>query len=98
MKYGRRDANHQQVIGWYRELGCSVADCADLGLGLPDLFVGAAGVTDPVEVKTADGRLTPMQQTFVQAWRGSVTRIVRDQDEVIAHVADMRRRARSIAA
>lgn len=37
MKYGRRDANHPQVVAWYRELGCAVADCADLGLGLPDL-------------------------------------------------------------
>lgn len=95
MKHGRRDSNHQDVVKWYRELGCYVADCADLGLGLPDLFVGAAGITDPVEVKAPDGELTPLQKTFVGAWRGSQVAIVRTQDDVISHVASMRKRARS---
>lgn len=98
MKHGRRDLNHQEVVKWYRDLGCFVADTADLGLGLPDLFVGAAGVTDPVEVKTEDGKLTPLQQTFVQAWRGSAVAIVRTQEDVINHVTNMRRRARGVAA
>lgn len=94
MKYGRRDENHQQIVAWYRELGCSVADTADLGLGLPDIFVGAAGVSDPVEIKTADGKLKPMQETFIHAWRGSIVRIVRSREEVIEHVMHMRSRAR----
>jgi hypothetical protein len=98
MKHGRRDGNHQAVVRWYRDLGCYVADTADLGLGLPDLFVGAAGVTDAVEVKSEDGKLTPLQQTFVQAWRGSAVAIVRTQNDVINHVTNMRRRAREVAA
>lgn len=97
-RYGKADANHADVKGWYRELGCTVADTKDAGLGVPDLFCGCAGITDPVEVKTEDGKLLPSQQTFILAWRGSTTRIVRTQDDVIAHVHDMRRRARSIAA
>lgn len=93
-KHGRRDANHSDVVKWYRDLGCFVACTADLGLGLPDLFVGAAGVTDPVEIKTEDGDLTPLQKTFIAAWRGSPVAIVRTQTDVIDHVARMRKRAR----
>lgn len=97
-RYGKRDGNHSQVVGWYRQLGCSVAETHDAGLGVPDLFVGCCGITDPVEVKTSDGKLLPSQQTFVMSWRGSATRIVRTQDEVIEHVHDMRRRVRHAAA
>lgn len=97
-RYGKKDANHNDVVSWYRQLGCSVAETQDAGLGVPDLFVGCCGVSDPVEIKTADGKLEPSQQTFVLSWRGSSTRIVRTQDEVIAHVQDMRRRVRHDAA
>lgn len=97
-RYANRDANHGDVVKWYRELGCSVAETQDAGLGVPDLFVGCAGITDPVEIKTGDGKLRPSQQTFVLAWRGSITRIVRTQSEVLAHVHDMRRRVRHAAA
>lgn len=96
-RYGKRDGNHNDVVGWYRELGCTVAETQDAGLGVPDLFVGAAGVTDPVEVKTPDGDLEPSQKTFIASRRGSRVAIVRTQADVIAHVHDMRRRARRAA-
>lgn len=94
-RYGKRDANHNDVVRWYRQLGCSVAETQDAGLGVPDLFVGCCGMTDPVEIKTAEGKLEPSQQTFVLAWRGSVVAIVRTEDEVIAHVQNMRKRVRA---
>jgi hypothetical protein len=96
-RYGNRDANHCDVVRWYRDLGCAVAETQDAGLGVPDLFVGCVGVTDPVEVKTEDGKIKPSQQVFIATWRGSAVRIVRTQDEVIEHVADMRKRARRAA-
>lgn len=95
-KHGRRDSNHQTVIKLYRSAGCSVADTADLGLGLPDLFVGAAGVTDPVEVKSANGDLEPDQETFIASWRGSKVVVVRTDDDVLNHIFDMRRRAKRL--
>lgn len=97
-RYGKRDANHGDVVGWYRDLGCAVAETHDAGLGVPDLFVGAAGITDPVEVKTEEGGLEKSQETFIASWRGSRVAIVRTQADVIAHVHDMRRRARRSAA
>jgi len=97
-RYGKPDANHGEVKGWYVELGCSVADTKDAGLGVPDLFVGCAGVTDPVEVKTEDGGLEKSQETFIATWRGSRVWVSRTHDDVVAHVHDMRRRARRSAA
>lgn len=92
-RYGKRDANHAEIVKWYRELGCSVAETQDAGLGVPDLFVGCVGLTDPVEIKTEDGELLPSQEAFIRGWRGSDTPVVRTQDDVIAHVQAMRRRA-----
>jgi hypothetical protein len=96
-RYAKLDANHGQVKQWYLDLGCSVADTADAGLGVPDLFVAAAGTIDAVEVKTPDGELLPSQIKFIESWRGPPVAIVRTQDDVIAHVTDMRRRARRAA-
>ena len=93
----RYDANHREIVDTYRNLGCTVADTARAGLGVPDLFVGCMGISDPVEIKTEDGRLLPSQQNFIACWRGSPVAVVRTQDDVIEHVAQMRRRARAIA-
>lgn len=94
-RYGKPDANHGQVKGWYRELGCTVADTKDAGLGVPDLFIGCVGITDPVEVKTEEGDLLPSQKTFIAGWRGSQVAVVRTHDDVIKHVQLMRKRARA---
>ena len=96
-RYAKRDANHGEIVKWYRDLGCYVAETQDAGLGVPDLFVGCAGITDPVEVKTEVGDLEESQKVFIAAWRGSRVWIVRTFDEVTAHVQNMRRRARYAA-
>lgn len=96
-RYAHLDANHGEVKGWYADLGCSVADTADAGLGVPDLFVGCAGICDPVEVKGEDGKLSKRQETFIAAWRGPPVRVVRTREEVIEHVMHMRSRARRAA-
>jgi hypothetical protein len=94
-KYGKPDANHSQVKQWYRSLGCSIADTKDQGMGVPDLFVGAVGITDPVEVKVVGGKLTAEQETFIAGWRGSKVWIVVTQDDVVQHVTNMRQRLRT---
>jgi hypothetical protein len=97
MKF-KRDANHQEIIDCYRALGCTVADTHRAGRGCPDIFVGVVGISDPVEIKTEDGRLLPSQQTFIDTWRGSPVRVVRTQADVIEHVTEIRRRSREIIA
>jgi hypothetical protein len=96
-RYGKPDANHLQVKRWYLELGCTVADTKDAGLGVPDLFVACVGVCDPVEVKSDEGTLRPSQQLFIQSWRGPAVAIVRTQEDVSDHVTRMRQRSRSAA-
>lgn len=85
------DSNHGIVKQWYEKLGCKVADCARAGCGVFDLFVACVGVTHGVEVKRSDGtgRFTTAQKAFIPAWSGRY-RIVETQEDVIAHVKDMR--------
>lgn len=94
MRAARVDANHSEVKRWYEQLHVQVADCRRVGDGVPDLFVGTLGVTDPVEIKDKQGRLTEAQKKFIARWAGSPVRIVRTLDDVVAHVDDMRRRGR----
>lgn len=92
--FSRKDGNHNALCDVYVELGCSVADTSALGAGFPDAVIGAAGITDLVEFKTATGQLELSQETFIAKWRGSRVWVIADRDSVITHVADMRKRAR----
>lgn len=90
-KYGRTDANHAEVIGWFLELGCTVQDTSQVGLGFPDIVLGTVGRTVLVEIKTADGELLPSQRTFNAKWRGAQPVVVRTQIDCIELVQRIRR-------
>lgn len=94
--FSRKDGNHNALCDVYVELGCSVADTSALGEGFPDAVVGAAGVSDLVEFKSATGTLEPSQETFIAKWRGSKVWVITDRESVIAHVKNMRQRARRL--
>lgn len=70
----RVDANQAAIVSALRLHGCSV-----YYLKLPvDLLVGKKGKTVLVEVKTEDGKYTPLQRTFMQTWNGGPVATVRD--------------------
>jgi len=92
----RRDGNHDQVARWYEQTGCSVVDLSQVGGGCSDLLIGCAGVTDLSEVKMPGEELRPDQKTFNTKWRGSRPWKVSKLDDVLEHVADLRRRARRL--
>lgn len=94
-KFVGGDTNHADAIGWYESLGCTVLDLRAVGGGASDLLIGAAGVDSLAEVKFEDGDLRPSQKTFNSKWRGSKPWLTRTLDDAIAHVADMRRKART---
>lgn len=94
---GPRDANQSLVINRYHEYGCSAEDLGAIGGGLPDLLIGCAGITDITEVKMLGCGLRPSQRTFNDRWRGSRPWVIYTLDDVDAHVADMRKRARALA-
>lgn len=89
------DANHNDIAGHYKKLGCSVEELARLGYKI-DLLVGLVGVTDLVEVKTEDGTPTKTQSEFNKTWRGRPVVTVRTLDDVVEHVNRVRRERRQL--
>ena len=89
---GRRDANHKQIVDWYRELHVSVVDTSSLGGSFPDILVHFSGYCAPVEIKTTTGKLSPGQRDFIASWKGPKIRVVRTQQDVIDHVSEIRQR------
>ncbi len=70
----RVDANQAAIVETLRAAGCVV-----WVLGLPvDLLVGKSGKTVLVEVKTAKGRFTELQQGFMGTWTGGPVATIRD--------------------
>lgn len=70
----RVDANQAAIVSALRGAGCSV-----WVIGLPvDLLIGKAGKTVLVEIKTAKGRYTPLQQEFMATWQGGPVATIRD--------------------
>lgn len=89
---GSKDSNHDDVVGWYGELFCSVLELAGVGFGCPDILVGCSGRSELVEIKSDEGDLNAGQRTFIRDWRGGKVRIVRTRDDVVQHVQEIRRR------
>lgn len=79
-----KDANHQEIEGFFDSLGWSVHDTSNVGCGFPDLVVGGvlgpwsstpyARVTLLVEIKNPDarGQLNQAQRSWHSGWRGQV--------------------------
>jgi hypothetical protein len=81
-KYGRKDANHNELAEAFVRMGCSFLDMSELGDGAPDGAAGFGGISILVEFK--DGakpkskqKLTPKQRKFWDTWTGGV-RLVPD--------------------
>lgn len=93
----RRDGTQPEIVQAFEQLGCTVVDLSGVGIaGLPDLAVGAVGVTHLVEVKdraTAYGRkgLSSGQSAFARDWRGGRVWVVHDALEAAALVQNWRR-------
>lgn len=87
MRAAKIDANQPQIVGAFRRLGFSVAVTSGLGAGFPDLVCGRRGYNLLVEIKDgnkppSERRLTPAQEDFHSAWRGTI-HIVETIDDVI---------------
>lgn len=82
---GRTDANHAEIVSALRRCGCSVLSLASIGKGCPDLLVGIGDRNILLEIKSDDGKLTSMQQTWLLAWNGPV-RVVRNVDDALAAI------------
>lgn len=91
MGYAHRvDANQGEVVGAFERMGCSVVILSAVGVGVPDLLVSVHRVSVLVEVKTVEGSLDPSQVRFHRESKAWIE-VVRDLDDVIRLVRDMRR-------
>ena len=80
-KYGKVDANNDQIVSALRSAGAFVFSLASVGGGCPDLLVGFRGQTLLLEVK--DGRRPPSQRKltddqlkFQREWLGGPLAVV----------------------
>lgn len=84
----KKDANHAQIVRWFKQIGWSVADLSDAGRGIPDIVVGGVhpvhGKIDVfVEIKTDTGSLRDNQTEFARQWRGRDVEVARTLDDVL---------------
>lgn len=60
----RIDGTHAEVVETLRKCGWTVHDTSRLGGGFPDVVASRAGIVRLVEIKTAKGKLRPLQVQF----------------------------------
>lgn len=93
----RKDANHNELVSAFEQLGCTVAQMHACGVpGFPDIAVGVVGRTWLVELKNPDsayGRagLNDNQSAFSRDWRGGSVHVASSRDDVIQLVQQWRK-------
>jgi hypothetical protein len=88
----RVDANHKQIVDWFRQCRFQVLDLSRVGQGCPDLLISMSGHTALVEIKDGNkppsGRkLTPDEQKFHRTWKGLtfIVESIDDAQHIIEH-------------
>ncbi len=72
------DDNHKQIVDALRKIsGVSVFSIHTIGKGVPDIVVGYGGLNYLFEIKDgakppSQQKLTPMEVTFFEKWKGQV--------------------------
>jgi hypothetical protein len=80
----------EAAIILYRRLFCTVIDLRAIGHGVPHLLVGCAGTWNLIECKTPDEPISAVQALFRKESRGAKITIVREEQDIIAHVQRIR--------
>ena len=72
------DANQKQIVDALRKVpGVTVFSTHVIGKGIPDIVVGYCGLNYLFEIKDgakppSQQKLTPMEETFFENWKGQV--------------------------
>lgn len=83
MRKARVDKNQKEIVEAFRSLGYSVAHTHTIGRGFPDIAIGKNGATHLIEIKTEKGKLTDLEKSFQDAWKGSL-KVIRNLEDVLA--------------
>lgn len=84
----RRDDNEESIVSALRQVGASVYRLD--AKGVPDLVVGWCGRIFLLEVKRANGKLTPAQEDFHKTWKGPKPAIVTTSLEALMAIGAIR--------
>ena len=80
----RDDKNHKELVSALRKIpGVTVFSLADLGKGVPNICMGYRSVTILAEIKSAKGKLNPLQTEWHFTWTGTPVVILRDTDDIV---------------
>jgi len=89
MRYNARsDSNQSDIVSDLRSVGMQVDSLHRVGKGVPDLLVSWRGMSAPVEVKTAKGRLTVDQKVWWAEHNGNGI-VAKTSDEIIRHMENL---------
>lgn len=79
----RVDQNHKAIVTALRSHpGVSLFSTAALGKGVPDICIGYRSFTILAEIKSAKGKLNPLQTEWHFTWTGTPVVILRDTDDI----------------
>jgi hypothetical protein len=99
-KRARRDANHNDIVRVFEDLGCSWFDTSAISGGL-DGLLGVSGIDQRVEIKNPNAlrgkkqalRLTGDEKDEFERWKGRPPVVITTQEEAIDLVNKLRREA-----
>jgi len=84
----KRDSNEREIITALEAIGCKVFQVSDDGI--PDLLVlSPAGNWLVIEVKSAGGKLTEKQETFIESAGQDYVCVAYTVDDAVQHVFDV---------
>ena len=96
-----RDANHNEIVDIFENLGGTWLDTSGVG-GALDGLLGVSGIDQRVEIKDGSKfpsrrRLTKDEETEIQGWRGRSPVIIETVEDAIQLVYKLRKEARRIS-
>jgi hypothetical protein len=90
-RYGRIDANQNEIVAKLRKAYHSVTILSAVGNGCPDILVGRNGISLPMEIKIDGAELTDDELDWHTKWKGSVA-IVHSFEEAVDAMNEQVRR------
>lgn len=82
MRARRVDLNHRGIVTDLQECGYSVIDLSGVGHGVPDILISGPSDMWLCEIKSAFGKLNPMQVRWHQSWRGKPAIVAKTFEEI----------------
>lgn len=84
-RQNKKDANHDQVVAWFRDWGWGVEETWRFGHGFPDVIIHNPRVTVLVEIKNGHEPLTEAEERFMRRFTGPNALVWDEESALAAH-------------